>query len=571
MTSYYSDKNMFQYTVTNNSSTYILDSDDYTTLSDSFNRWNNIVTQDSRFGNTTYTINVSYNVSSMDAGILGGASVQTIYYFDSFSFGNIFTASATITMNDLYLSSMKNSIRQDGKSTYYHVMLHEIGHVLGIGVYWNLSGSPLTNYVDGSETKSYYTGTNALREYKSYIPEISHTIVGVPVEDNGGSGTQDVHAEEGEEGLSSSDDRYINGFFHPGLNTELMTGWMEGYPTSTPLSRISLGFLEDMGFGVDYSQVDSFSIPVPEEYIKSVYNSSSWLDIATIANTFRSNYIKGFIDVKDGNIRTRNPSDHLLIQGDTSFNQNLYVSGDLSWNTLSIANESINKTSFIDHSTLGPTGNAGEKGDSGDIGTSITGMQGSIGPTGLIGLQGDTGIDGSDGYTGPIGSQGEKGNSGNSGIQGVTGPFSVNSQPTFDNVIHSINDISINGNLLSGDTSDLKKITCTDISTVKDVSVGTSITHGLEGTKIKSITAFQVDIGRSPSQTSRNITFSYGNTYPDRDKLVFNVSIVHNTGNANFFNTLIKSITTSDAVIQVNGTASWTYDLVCSVVIYEIE
>ena len=570
MTTYYSDKNMFQYTVTNESSTYVLDNDDYTVLSEAFNRWNNMLTQDSRFSGT-YTINVSFNVSTMDAGILGGASVQTIYYFGSFSFGSIFTASATITMNDLYLSSMKNSIRQDGKSSYYHVMLHEIGHVLGIGVYWNMSGSPLTTYVDGSETKSYYTGTNALREYKYYIPEISHTIVGIPVEDNGGSGTQDVHAEEGEEGLASSDDRYINGFFHPGLNTELMTGWMEGYPTSTPLSRISLGFLEDMGFGVDYSQVDSFSISVSEDYIKSVYNSSNWLDISTLANTFRSNYIKGFIDVKDGNIRTRNASDHLLIQGDTSFNQNLYVSGDLSWNTLSIANESINKTSFIDHSTLGPTGNAGEKGDSGDIGTAIAGMQGAIGPTGLIGLQGNVGIDGSDGYTGPMGSQGENGNTGNIGVQGVTGSFSVNSQPTFDNVIHSMNDISINGNLLSGNTSDLKKITCTDISTVKDVSVGTSITHGLEGTKIKSITALQIDVGRSPSQTAKNVTFSYGNTYTDSDKLVFHASIVHNTGNANFFYTLIRSITTSDAIVQVNSTASWTYDVTCSVVIYEIE
>lgn len=571
MTTYNSDKNMFQYTITNNSNSYSLDSDDYSILSEAFNKWNNILTQDTRFSNT-YTIQVSFKVDSLETGILGGASVQSIYYFGSFGFGDIFTATAEITMNDLYLDSMKTSIREDGKSTYYHVMLHEIGHLLGIGVYWSMSGAPVTTYVENNITKYYYTGQNALREYTSYIPDISHTIIGIPIEDNGGSGTQNVHAEEGEEGIVSSDDRYINGVFHPGLNTELMTGWMEGYPVSTPLSRISLGFLHDMGFGVDYSQADNFSIQVSEDYKRSVFNSSNWLDLTAVSNKFCSSYTRGFIDISGGTIRTRNQNDHLFITGDVSFNQKLYIAGDISWNNSSIQNESINVSSIIDNSLLGPTGNDGTKGDKGLDGSNlIYGLQGATGPTGPIGQEGSPGSNGEIGYTGEKGETGSSGLSGTVGLIGPTGSFFVNTNPTFNSVIYSSNDVSINNNLVSGNSSDIKKITCTDISAVNDFSVGNSITHGINGTKIKSVTAFNIDIGRSPSLTTKNVTFTYGKTFSDRDKLVFQASLLNNTGNANFFYTLIKSITTSDATVQVNSTATWSFDIVCSIVIYEIE
>ena len=57
MTTYNSDKNMFQYTITNNSNSYSLDSDDYSILSEAF-KWNNMLTPDTRFSNN-YTIQVS--------------------------------------------------------------------------------------------------------------------------------------------------------------------------------------------------------------------------------------------------------------------------------------------------------------------------------------------------------------------------------------------------------------------------------------------------------------------------------------------------------------------------------
>ena len=339
MSTYYSNNQLFRYTV-DNSTSYQLTSEDYEILSDSFNKWDGLITKNERFTNG-YTIDVSYSVVSLGNDILGGAQVLSAYYFNTYTFGNSYAARGNIKINNTYISSLKTSIRDDNKSSLYHVLLHEIGHILGIGTFWNMTGSPVSSYNDNGTTKYYYTGENALREYKSYIPSIAHTIVGLPIEDNGGSGTQNVHPEEGDEGTASSNNRYINGYFHPGLDNELMSGWMESNPYSTPLSRISLGFLEDMGFGVNYSQIDEYEINLDENYVNSIYNMSNWLDLSNNANTLKSSYFSGFVDIKGGNLRTRETTDHLMIAGDASFNQKVYIGGDISWNPNNLANNSI--------------------------------------------------------------------------------------------------------------------------------------------------------------------------------------------------------------------------------------
>ena len=339
MSIYTSNNQLFRYTI-DNSTSYQLKTEDYNIINASFNKWDGIVTKNERF-TSGYTIDVSFSVVSLGNNILGGAQVLTAYYFNTYTFGNSYAATGNIKINDSYINSLKNSIRSDNNSALYHVLLHEIGHILGIGTFWNMDGSPVTSYNDNGTTKYYYTGENALREYKSYIPTISHTIVGLPIEDNGGSGTQNVHPEEGQEGTSSSDNRFINNFFHPGLDNELMSGWMEGNPDSTPLSRISLGFLEDMGFGVNYNQVDNYEINIDQNYVNSIYNMSNWLDLSNNANTLKSSYVSGFVDIKGGNLRTRDTTDHLMIAGDASFNRKVYIGGDISWNPSNLANNSI--------------------------------------------------------------------------------------------------------------------------------------------------------------------------------------------------------------------------------------
>jgi hypothetical protein len=254
---YTSNKGIFTYTITNNTD-YAFEPIDYEIIKSAFNRWDDIIAINSRFGDA-YTITVSFTVETLEPGTLGQARVQTVHYNDSKTFGNTMPLNAEITMNASQLYRMKTTLRSDGKTSYYYVLLHEIGHILGIGTFWNLPGAPKVSYTDNGTIKYYYTGLNALREYRSYFPENgSEQFLGIPVEDDGESGTARVHPEEGVEGTVSANNRYINGIFYPGLNAELMTGWLDNSPTPILLSRITLGFLEDIGYKVNYNLADVY-------------------------------------------------------------------------------------------------------------------------------------------------------------------------------------------------------------------------------------------------------------------------------------------------------------------------
>ena len=254
---YTSTKRIFTYTITNKSD-YVFEPRDYEIIQSAFNRWDEIITINSRFGEP-YTIRVSFTVETLEPGTLGEAGIQSVHYIDSKTFGNTMPATAEMTMNASQLYRMKNTMRDDGKTSYYYVLLHEIGHILGIGTFWYLPGAPKVRYTDNDTTKYYYTGASALREYKSYfLANGSETFVGIPIEDDGGAGTAKVHPEEGVEGTISANNRYINGILHPGLNTELMTGWLDSSSSRVSLSRVTLGFLEDLGYIVNYNIADVY-------------------------------------------------------------------------------------------------------------------------------------------------------------------------------------------------------------------------------------------------------------------------------------------------------------------------
>ncbi len=127
-------------------------------------------------------------------------------------------------------------------------ILHEMGHILGIGTNW----AKLPNVAIGLSSDPnkcgitpQFVGVNALREY--------HDLGGVgniAIENTGGLGTCDGHWKESV------------------FNSELMTGIINNpnpqNPTaiSNPLSRITLGSMQDLGYNIDLSKADLYSIPV---------------------------------------------------------------------------------------------------------------------------------------------------------------------------------------------------------------------------------------------------------------------------------------------------------------------
>jgi hypothetical protein len=117
------------------------------------------------------------------------------------------------------------------------LILHEMGHVLGIGTLWEtkqlLQG--------GGGTDPTFTGAQSLLAWPQLA--LSYTGTLVPVENEGGGGTRDSHWRE------------------TILDRELMTGFIEAQGVSMPLSVLTAASLIDLGYQVNLSAADPFSAP----------------------------------------------------------------------------------------------------------------------------------------------------------------------------------------------------------------------------------------------------------------------------------------------------------------------
>jgi hypothetical protein len=132
------------------------------------------------------------------------------------------------------------SIEADGLLST--VILHEMGHVLGFGTIWSeadigLLADPV--FPDGG-TDPHFTGAQALAAFNAAGGTGYTSSAKVPVEDIGGSGTADAHWRESVFG------------------NELMTGFIN--QGQNPLSRVTVASLGDLGYSVNPSGADSYSL-----------------------------------------------------------------------------------------------------------------------------------------------------------------------------------------------------------------------------------------------------------------------------------------------------------------------
>jgi hypothetical protein len=143
-----------------------------------------------------------------------------------------------------------------------NVIVHEIGHVLGIGTLWQAKGL----LVGAGTNNPVFTGAQAVAAYNSIF---GTSATGVPVENGGGGGTRDSHWREST------------------FNNEIMTGYINA--GSNPTSRITVASLADLGYTVNMAAADSFMRPGTASVVTSGSSSTNSANLRT-ANAPAANF-----------------------------------------------------------------------------------------------------------------------------------------------------------------------------------------------------------------------------------------------------------------------------------------
>ena len=148
-----------------------------------------------------------------------------------------------------YVEMDRDDLRTLTEQELRALVLHELGHTLGFGIGpWDdhnllrnpsldVNGDPIVPTPD-----TYFSGANAIAAFNA-AGGSSYTGAKVPVENTrGGSGSQDSHWRESV------------------LDNELMTPRV-GEAVSHPLSAITIQSMADIGYVVDVTQADAYTLP----------------------------------------------------------------------------------------------------------------------------------------------------------------------------------------------------------------------------------------------------------------------------------------------------------------------
>jgi len=150
--------------------------------------------------------------------------------------GSFIPATGVMSFDSADLEQMED----DG--SLVSVIVHEMGHVLGFGTIFDRLGLILG--AGGPDPE--FTGENAAREYADLLGGAARPR-SVPLANVGGPGTRDGHWRE-------------EVFHH-----ELMTGFLDA--GGNPISRLTIGAFEDLGYSVDYARADGYRLPRATELL----------------------------------------------------------------------------------------------------------------------------------------------------------------------------------------------------------------------------------------------------------------------------------------------------------------
>lgn len=143
-------------------------------------------------------------------------------------------------------------IRQEQDGSLIDTIIHEMGHVLGIGTIWSMKDFLVGCSGNTNSPNPVYLGENAQREFSRLIDEQNPQPV--PVANRGGPGTRCGHWREDVFG-----NELMTGFLNAGVN---------------PLSRLTIASLEDLGYEVDYEAADDYQLPTSLQLAMMGINAS---------------------------------------------------------------------------------------------------------------------------------------------------------------------------------------------------------------------------------------------------------------------------------------------------------
>jgi hypothetical protein len=145
-------------------------------------------------------------------------------------------AAAFIPAKGMMTFDSADLAQMEQQGTLNDVITHEMGHVLGIGTIW-----PNKGLLNGANTDNpTFRGQKSMAEYGQLRGDGGGSTP-VPVENMGGPGTRNSHWRE------------------TIFRTELMSGFIAA--PGNPLSRVTVGSLQDLGYVVDLNAAEPFELP----------------------------------------------------------------------------------------------------------------------------------------------------------------------------------------------------------------------------------------------------------------------------------------------------------------------
>jgi hypothetical protein len=122
------------------------------------------------------------------------------------------------------------------------VVLHEMGHVLGLGTIWDDRGLLADPSLNNPGADTHFRGEAAIQAFDDAGGTV-YDKKKVPVENQAGPGSGDAHWRESV------------------MDREVMTPFIEA-GGAKPLSAITIRSMEDLGYGVDVTQADPYTLPL---------------------------------------------------------------------------------------------------------------------------------------------------------------------------------------------------------------------------------------------------------------------------------------------------------------------